>query len=321
MRPLFSVIIPSYNRWPLVREAVESVLAQTYTNYEILVVDDGSVDQSAQQLLECFGNRVRIIEKPNEGVSTARNIGVSHAAGEYIAYLDSDDLWSPDKLETIASIIEQAPPRPSFIFSDFRRFEMRTGTYYPETNTELFPRIFRHFSSIRNGYYSADGLPALRCVLEDYPFFPSTFVLHRDLHNHYRWDPAVRYSEDFNFVAKIADRYPMIYVDRPLVTVRMHLTNKSANWLGKMSSHMATLQTIELRAADDPAKQHAVHRALGRRHMSAARQLFKERHTGQAIGHFIRSLRYPDYYLTAMKNLLTPAADTQTGPSKASGRT
>jgi glycosyltransferase involved in cell wall biosynthesis len=303
MQPRLSAVIPSYNRWPMVKDAVESALSQRYPCQEVIVVDDGSTDGSAPLLRQTFGSHIRVLEKPNGGVSTARNLGASMATGDYIAYLDSDDLWEPDHNQMAADAIALTGGVPALIFCDFRRYEMRSESFYPQTNTQLFPRLYRRLTLLQDDIYRADGLAALQCVIEDYPFFPSTFVLHRSLHDDYRWDPAVRYSEDFNFVAKIADRYPMIYIDRPLVQVRMHSSNKSANWRAKLESHMQTLRAAELRALGDPQKLRAVRRALGRRHLSIARQLLLERQPAGAAAHLLSAARYPAYFIDAAKNL------------------
>jgi glycosyltransferase involved in cell wall biosynthesis len=106
--PVVSVIIPTFNRWPLVGEAVESVLAQSYSDFELIVVDDGSTDET-QKELEKFGSRLRFFAKAREGVAAARNFGVSRAAGRYIAFLDSDDLWRPKKLEMQTAFMEKNP--------------------------------------------------------------------------------------------------------------------------------------------------------------------------------------------------------------------
>ncbi len=108
MLPSVSVIIPTFNRWPLVGAAVESVLAQSYAELEVLVVDDGSTDGTTQQLGQ-FASRTRILTQPHGGVSAARNLAVRHARGRYLAFLDSDDLWLPEKLAVQTAFMEQNP--------------------------------------------------------------------------------------------------------------------------------------------------------------------------------------------------------------------
>ena len=99
--PLISVIIPMYNTQDYIQKTIESVLTQTYKNLEVIVVDDGSTDNGAKivQQLHSKDSRVKYIFQANEGVSAARNYGIKSSTGEYLAFLDSDDLWLPSKLE------------------------------------------------------------------------------------------------------------------------------------------------------------------------------------------------------------------------------
>ncbi|MGH7845554.1 MAG: glycosyltransferase family 2 protein [Candidatus Binatia bacterium] len=108
MAPLVSVIIPTYNRREMVRDAVDSVLAQTYRNFELIIVDDGSDDDTAEALTS-YGEALRVCAQPNRGVAAARNRGVFCAAGSYLAFLDSDDLWLPRKLEVQAAFMQENP--------------------------------------------------------------------------------------------------------------------------------------------------------------------------------------------------------------------
>ncbi|MFM6154726.1 MAG: glycosyltransferase family 2 protein, partial [Sphaerospermopsis kisseleviana] len=95
-KPLVSVIIPVYNGDRHLAQAIESVLNQTYQPFEVIVVDDGSTDNSAN--VACSYKEVHYLYQPNQGVAVARNTGISQARGEFIAFLDQDDLWTPDKL-------------------------------------------------------------------------------------------------------------------------------------------------------------------------------------------------------------------------------
>lgn len=103
-----SVIIPTYNRSRLVSLAVESVLAQTFSNYELIVVDDGSTDGTGEAL-SVFGNQLHYVWQENQGESVARNHGIALAQGEYIAFLDSDDLWAPGKLAKQVPVLDENP--------------------------------------------------------------------------------------------------------------------------------------------------------------------------------------------------------------------
>ena len=107
-KPRVSVIIPTYNRGGLLEEAVDSVLTQTFRDFELVVVDDGSTDDTRERL-ERFGQRVTCVSQPNRGVSAARNTGVARSSGDLIALLDSDDLWRPAKLARQVAFFENHP--------------------------------------------------------------------------------------------------------------------------------------------------------------------------------------------------------------------
>ncbi|MCE9589704.1 MAG: glycosyltransferase family 2 protein [Planctomycetes bacterium] len=113
MPPLFSVVVPSYNRAGLIGATLRSVLAQRMTDWEIIVADDGSTD-GTPDIAAAMDPRVRVVRQPNKGPGAARNLGVAHATGKYVALLDSDDLWFPWTLEVFARIIREAG-EPSLI--------------------------------------------------------------------------------------------------------------------------------------------------------------------------------------------------------------
>lgn len=105
----FSVVIPLYNKALSIQRTLDSVLSQIYTNYEIVVIDDGSTDESVMRVSEINDSRIRLIQKENGGVSSARNAGILAAQGEYVAFIDGDDLWHPMYLETLRQLILDYP--------------------------------------------------------------------------------------------------------------------------------------------------------------------------------------------------------------------
>ena len=101
----YSVVIPVYNKAPYIARTLTSVLAQNFDDYEIIVVDDGSTDDSMQKLRQVQSPKIRIIRQENQGVAVARNTGILAAQGEYIAFLDADDAWLPEYLQTILYLL------------------------------------------------------------------------------------------------------------------------------------------------------------------------------------------------------------------------
>ena len=105
----FSIIIPLYNKERSIRTALESVLGQHYTNFEVIVVNDGSTDNSLKNAESIVDPRIRLLNKPNGGVSSARNRGIKESTGDWIAFFDADDVLYPNALEEYKFLIEQFP--------------------------------------------------------------------------------------------------------------------------------------------------------------------------------------------------------------------
>lgn len=117
-RPLVSVVMPMHNNAKFVLESIDSVLSQTYSNFELLVVDDGSSDGSFDLVSKIADPRIKLFRNEKSlGAAGARNVALRNAKGKYVAFLDADDLWKPKKLETVISIMEREGS--SFVFSDY----------------------------------------------------------------------------------------------------------------------------------------------------------------------------------------------------------
>jgi len=211
MVPMVSVIIPTYNRARLVTEAVASVLAQTYRDLEILVVDDASTDGSSTAL--AAWPQVRVARQAcRRGVAAARNRGVAAARGEWLAFLDSDDLWLPDKL---ARQMAYLTDRPDLCLCQTDETWVRRGVRVnkPLTHRKVGGRIF---------------FPSLdRCLIS-----PSAVILHRRLFKvHGGFDETLPAAEDYDLWLRLTWRYEVGLVDEPLVIKRGgHADQLSAQW-------------------------------------------------------------------------------------------
>lgn len=120
-KSMVSVVIPTYNRQDLIIEAIQSVLDQVYEDFELIVVDNASSDKTLERLQEIKDQRVKIFVEPRRGAAFARNTGIAHAQGQFLAFLDSDDLWLPEKLAVQMNEI-QSLPHGSIVFSQYSEF-------------------------------------------------------------------------------------------------------------------------------------------------------------------------------------------------------
>jgi glycosyltransferase involved in cell wall biosynthesis len=196
-----SAIIPTYNRRDLVIRAIESVLAQTRSVEEIVVIDDGSTDGTGDILRERYGDRIRYVYQPNAGVSAARNHGMSIAQGRYFALLDSDDEWLPEKT---ARQIEWMEAHPDFgmVLCDVERIDAQRRVI----------DIFHRREVIRE-----DGW-ALRWIIHNPALAPASAVLRREVFADIGgFDESLRTAEDIDFHLRIAHRWRIGVIEAPLV--------------------------------------------------------------------------------------------------------
>ena len=175
---LISVIIPTYNRFTFLKNAIDSVLAQTFQEFELIVVDDGSTDETPK-LISSYGNKLRVITQANQGPSAARNRGIEAAKGKWIAFLDSDDVWKLDKLEKQVQFIKDHPEtkicqtEETWIRNEKRvnprkKHEMHSGWIY-EKCLPLFNKSFNHFAGLHVPrilrQHELSGAPAVCAVI------------------------------------------------------------------------------------------------------------------------------------------------------------
>ena len=188
--PLVSVIIPTYKRAAFIRRAVENVLRQTYQNIEVLVVDDGSPDDTTAVVQAISDPRVRVIRHPvNRGVSAARNSGIKAARGVLIGFMDDDDEWREDKLERQLNAIRGFDAVACTAVSSSKGYSMRVHRR---------PRIT--LEDLKRGTFAPSSLMARAAVFRDVMF-----------------DESVTQGEDWDAFIRIAQRYSIAWVPEPLL--------------------------------------------------------------------------------------------------------
>jgi glycosyltransferase involved in cell wall biosynthesis len=225
-RPFISVVIPTFNRALQVQAALKSVLAQTYREFEAIVVDDGSTDgtgEAIQKLISPQGNgakQIRYFLQPNQGQSAARNKGTDEARGEWVAFLDSDDVWLPEKLEWQVRAIEQFKGKCSACITDARLVD-NLGM-----DTTAFRESGKHYQETLGMDSEAVG-NLVKC--RD-PFWVSTLLVCTDVVKQVGWfDPHIEYAEDHDFLFRLSLMTSFCYVNKPLSLIDRSKSPQGSN--------------------------------------------------------------------------------------------
>ena len=245
MPPAVSVIIPTYNRWPMVGAAVESVLAQSFKGFELIVVDDGSSDGTADKI-RALGREIRIIVQSRRGVSAARNCGARAARGRYLAFLDSDDLWLPAKLAVQTAFMMG---RPEVQICQTEEIWIRRGVRVNPRAKHRKPSgdIFR--ASLELCLVSPSAVMMTKRLFEEMGGFDESFPV----------------CEDYDLWLRIAVDCPVPLIPAPLVIKRGgHADQLSRSTWGMDRYRVAALQKL-LRAGVSGEKRTWVVDALGRK--------------------------------------------------------
>jgi glycosyltransferase involved in cell wall biosynthesis len=198
--PSVSVIIPTYNRGWILGEAIDSVLAQEYSDYELIVVDDGSTDDT-QEILDLYGQDIVVFRQPNQGVSAARNLGIAESRAELVAFLDSDDLWLPQKLTRQVAFFQS---NPVALICQTEETWVRNGVRVnpKKRHQKLAGMIFE---------------PSLALCLVS----PSAVMIRKTLFDTVGlFDESLPACEDYDLWLRVSCRYPVFLIDEPLVIKR-----------------------------------------------------------------------------------------------------
>jgi glycosyltransferase involved in cell wall biosynthesis len=237
--PLVSVILPVYNRAGSVARSIDSVLAQSYRPLEIVVVDDGSTD-GTRAVLESFGDRITLLAQPHGGAYVARNLALRHARGELVAFLDSDDVWLPDRLALQVPLMRR--DEVGLVFGD--------ALHVPGAKRTCFDVSPPHRGRVAECFAAANFVPTVtvlarrRCIDEAGGFSEESEI-----------------SCDYLLWFRIASAHELDYVDRLVAEYTVHAGGISYD-LGRSLAARIELFSGELRRAGDAATRAIVRRLL-----------------------------------------------------------
>jgi glycosyltransferase involved in cell wall biosynthesis len=197
---LITVVLPTFNRAHLISLCVDSLLLQTYQNWELIIVDDGSEDETATVIKRYTDARIRYIYQENAERSAARNNGIEHAKGEWICFLDSDDEYQPNHLRELAKFIEDIKPSPGLIATGITTQQEEAGKR-------------KEFLNLNNHILQEIGSKFL---------IPSQVCVHRSILENVRFDVRFRLWEDTHLWLRIAAQYPVYQMEEYTVIQHIH---------------------------------------------------------------------------------------------------
>jgi glycosyltransferase involved in cell wall biosynthesis len=254
--PLVSVVVPTYNRADLLKRAVDSVLSQSYENFELLVVDDGSTDDTAALVAGLDDPRLRYLRQPrNMGVAAARNRGMREARGSLVAFLDSDDLWAPEKLKRQVELIRRRPSKVGLFYTGLTVLddEDRSTDWIPTARGDVW-RAMLHDNVV---HYGTSSTIIRREVIETIGYF----------------DEKLPANEDYDYWTRLARFFEIDFVPAPLMTYNAKTAGeaderRSRNFIANMTARKMYVQ----RHGDDALRAGVRHLSFlnsARRHLES----------------------------------------------------
>jgi glycosyltransferase involved in cell wall biosynthesis len=335
-QPLVSVVIPTYNRAYCLARTIDSVLGQTYPRFEILVVDDGSTDDTPALVRSRFGGepRIKYIYQPNGGVAAARNRGIAEAQGDCLALLDSDDIWRPWKLELQVACLSWASDA-GMVWTDMEAIDPAGQVFSPRylremysayrwfSQEQLFPRRYR-LAQVAPRLQAVVGEAAL-CVGDIYSpmimgnlVHTSTVLIRRDrLALVKGFNESLRYSgEDYDFHLRTCREGIVAFADVPSISYQRGMPDRLTR--SEYAVHMARNFLITVTAAIERDRERItlppdmLDHVQAEAHAWVGEKLLAQGEYVEARGHLLRSLQHrpfqPRLWLQAAASHLPPGA-------------
>jgi len=230
--PLVSVILPVYQGEAFIARAVASVLGQSHGSLELIVVDDGSTDGTLERLREIEDPRLKVLPVDNGGVARARNLGMAKSRGEYLAFLDADDLWHPDYLRKVLATAQRSGEPSCLVYS----------WYYAVDDRERLVNLSHP--------YTVSGIIFEAVLRHEGILLPSTTLIHRRVYEEVGGFPIDCYHEDRAFFIRVCRRFPAFPVRERLVVYRQTVSGRARQVLKDFDEALAAELSI-VRSLED----------------------------------------------------------------------
>ncbi len=295
MRYRVSVIIPTYNRSQVLLRAINSVINQTSKPFEIIVVDDGSTDDT-KKALEIYGDKIRYLYRENSGrPGVARNTGLENAKGDWIAFIDSDDVWLPDKLQLQLRLIEKAKVPLGLVFGDYEVVNhdnsLRRAKVFNPSDLECLVE-----SDLKEGKILKKDLFHYFLIFKN-PIHTSSVLLNRELLDSvYGFDPSLTIAEDRDLWIRSAERMQVGFVPKITCKYTHEGGNITEDKLFYAQSVSCVMQHhFDRNKHDIPVWLIAlIKSSLRRQYRSISFLSAKIGKRGDAVRYIAKSLKYPD---------------------------
>jgi glycosyltransferase involved in cell wall biosynthesis len=267
--PKVSVIIPTHNRIHFLTGAIESVLNQTFQDVEIIVIDDGSTD-STKEIVGTYIQRnpgkISYYYQPKKGVSVARNTGIGYSKGEFIAFLDSDDMWLPHKLEKQIRTISQESVGFAYSYAYVDEENRKTSKMKPFSPALDFNDLF----------------------LKEKSIITSTVLIRKEyLHEVGLFDESIGVAEDYDLWARILLKYKAYFIPEPLVIYRKHDKNISDDTEQMLVNGIAIFQKFQ---KNDTIPKKEVDKKLSYKHYQLGKLYYEENYCRKSAIQFAKAI-------------------------------
>lgn len=283
-KPRVSIVIPTYNRADMVVECLESVFTQTYTDYEVIVVDDGSTDNT-EEILKPYHARIKYIRHENKGNAAARNSGLDIAKGELIAFLDSDDLWMPDKLRRDVDYLDSQPDVDMVCAN---------GTFFgsPKFAGKKVVPDKRAIPLARDGV-------TLKAIFTRSSLRPSAMVLRkRVIEGTNGFDPDFAACVDLDFAFRVLMKYKVVFINEPFFKMRKHDDHVSGDSERRTLFNIKAIEKLlkEYPEARKLISEKKINRRLAYRYCRLGKITQKKGRKKEALSAYRKSLSYRPFY-------------------------
>lgn len=300
-----TVIVPTFNCGRFIAESIQSILAQTLQPEEIIVVDDGSTDNTEEVVGTFTDPRIRYIRQNNAGVSVARNTGLAAATGEYITFLDADDRWRPTFVEKLYAVVSH-DTQLVCAFANFIRFEHPSGKIMPRDQFQLYPELQQ--LPARPGPIASSHViqgDAFRALVQcgEIPSFTQAMMFRSRLIQNIRFNPKLRICQDMEWVLQTFMQGQVAFIREALTEVRRHDTNATRNHHVMAVHKLNALRALAPHVVT-PEHQAAYHDRLVKAHVDAAFNQSRRGEIGPALQTFSASFRIKGSTLRKIKGVV-----------------